>query len=133
MYKRNLKGKFIKRNNFIDLTGKKFNRLTVIKFSHIKINSFWKCKCICGNYSIVNGQKLKSGHTKSCGCWKKEKTGFKKGHKSFLTEESKKQIGKSNKGRKVTWGDKISKAMKGKKLKGNPEALMKYRKEKRVK
>lgn len=28
----------------------------------------WKCKCDCGNETIVNGSHLKSGHAKTCGC-----------------------------------------------------------------
>lgn len=54
---------------FQDLTGQKFNRLTVIKYlGHQK----WLCKCICGNDCIVISQNLTTGHTKSCGCLQKE-------------------------------------------------------------
>lgn len=37
-----------------DLTGQKFNKLTVIKFSHFdkKKNSYWLCKCDCGNEKV---------------------------------------------------------------------------------
>lgn len=56
--------------NFEDLTGKKFNRLTVIeragKDKHG--NSLWLCKCDCGNEKIIKGRNLKINHTKSCGC-----------------------------------------------------------------
>ena len=53
----------------IDLTGKKFGRLTVVeqhdrKGKHIR----WTCKCDCGNIVHVMGQHLRSGRTKSCGC-----------------------------------------------------------------
>lgn len=61
-----------KANNFIDLTGQKFNRLTAIKYLG---SSKWLCKCDCGNETIVHTQKLKSGHTKSCGCLQKEIAG----------------------------------------------------------
>ena len=55
---------------FIDLTGKRFNRLTVIKRVELKGKSTrWLCKCDCGNETIVTSEKLKSGHTKSCGCY----------------------------------------------------------------
>lgn len=30
----------------------------------------WKCECSCGNIKIVAENKLKSGHTRSCGCLK---------------------------------------------------------------
>lgn len=57
----------------IDLTDKRFGRLTVINFSFNKSRkSYWKCKCDCGNIKIVEEYKLKSGHTKSCGCLSKE-------------------------------------------------------------
>lgn len=56
------------------LIGQKFNRLLVIEYagrsSSNKIQ--YKCKCDCGNETIVIAQHLKSGNTKSCGCLKKE-------------------------------------------------------------
>ena len=36
----------------------------------------WKCECECGNIAIVDGTRLRSGNTKSCGCGKYD--GFKK-------------------------------------------------------
>jgi hypothetical protein len=61
-----------KLNNTIkSMEGKKFNRLTVIEFSHLqKNNSFFKCKCDCGNEIITSSMSLKNGLTKSCGCFK---------------------------------------------------------------
>lgn len=50
-----------------DLTGKKFNYLTVVGFEH----GFWKCKCICGNYSYLTRTQLISGSKKSCGCMRR--------------------------------------------------------------
>lgn len=56
-------------SKFIDITGKKFNRLSVIKFHSFKNrNSFWECLCDCGNIAIVAGYNLKNGHIQSCGC-----------------------------------------------------------------
>jgi hypothetical protein len=53
-----------------DLLGKRFGKLVVIE--SVGVNShnehLWKCKCDCGNESIVNAYALVSGHTKSCGC-----------------------------------------------------------------
>lgn len=59
----------------IDLTGKKFNRLTVLKMvedrnGHTQIS--WVCKCLCGIIVIVRGGHLRGGHTQSCGCLKAE-------------------------------------------------------------
>ena len=66
-----------KAHNFVDLTGKSFNRLIVTKY--LKRNEFgqslWECLCSCGNKNpvIACTQYLVSGHTKSCGCYKIEK------------------------------------------------------------
>lgn len=72
-------GCFIKENkgaNFEDLTGKKFNRLTVIKFipaSERTARGYnWLCKCDCGNLIKANANKLKNGLQQSCGCLKEE-------------------------------------------------------------
>ena len=59
---------------FIDLTGQKFYKLTVIKRAEDYITPKgrhyvqWMCKCDCGNEAIVLGDNLKKGHSKSCGC-----------------------------------------------------------------
>ena len=52
--------------------GKTFGYLTVKKFNNISKNrqSIYECECVCGNICYVSGDKLKSGHTKSCGCMK---------------------------------------------------------------
>ena len=57
-----------------DLTGMKFNRLTVLKLHERteKRRYMWLCKCDCGNEKVVSGEHLKNGHTKSCGCYKNE-------------------------------------------------------------
>lgn len=33
----------------------------------------WLCQCKCGNTTIVLGKHLRSGNTKSCGCYQKER------------------------------------------------------------
>ena len=54
----------------IDLTGQKFGRLTVIKLAYIKNSySFWHCICECGVNKIIMGRNIRSGITKSCGCY----------------------------------------------------------------
>jgi len=55
-----------------DLTGKVFDRLTVLKRCRHKGRSWWACSCACGNRNIVSGYELESGHTRSCGCLKIE-------------------------------------------------------------
>jgi hypothetical protein len=56
--------------NFIDLTGKKFGKLTVIKRHGITKNNAvtWECKCECGKTTYIEGVHIREGHTKSCGC-----------------------------------------------------------------
>ena len=53
----------------IDITGQKFNRLTAVEYVG---ENRWKCVCECGNETKVQLGKLKSGHTKSCGCFSRE-------------------------------------------------------------
>ena len=36
-------------------------------------HAMWKCRCKCGNELIVLGKHLRSGNTKSCGCYQKER------------------------------------------------------------
>ena len=59
-----------------DLTGRKFNRLTVIEYDHSDkhYNSYWLCKCECGKETIVTAGRLRSNHTKSCGCYMRERS-----------------------------------------------------------
>lgn len=58
----------------LELTGQKFNRLTVKRFhsSNKHNKACWLCICDCGNELIVSTGDLKRGHTKSCGCLNKE-------------------------------------------------------------
>jgi hypothetical protein len=57
---------------FIDLTGQKFGFLTVLnRHGYSGKENTWLCKCDCGNLAIVIGRDLRSGNTKSCGCFQK--------------------------------------------------------------
>lgn len=59
----------------IDLTGKRFERLTVIERAPTKgRQTMWRCVCDCGNIVDVRSGHLRSGDTKSCGCWIADKT-----------------------------------------------------------
>lgn len=61
-----------------DLTGKSFGRLTVLeRAENSKSGKIqWKCRCECGNTTIVQRGNLTSGHTQSCGCiWKESISG----------------------------------------------------------
>lgn len=61
-------------HNFDDLTGKTFNRLSVIErvYNGNSKKTYWKCRCICGKEVIVESSKIKGGYTKSCGCLNEE-------------------------------------------------------------
>lgn len=71
----------------IDLVGKKFNNLIVIsEIGKLGKEILWKCKCDCGNFTNVRSYDLKSGHTKSCGCIRREnsKNTIKKKNKQYV-------------------------------------------------
>ena len=54
----------------INLSGKQFGRLTVIKRIGSQSGDItWLCLCECGKEKIVLRGNLKSGNTKSCGCY----------------------------------------------------------------
>lgn len=56
----------------IDITGKRFGKLTVVSFDHmIRTRSYWRCKCDCGNDRVVALDHLKCGDTTDCGCERK--------------------------------------------------------------
>lgn len=59
-------------NNRLNLTGKKFNRLTVLNLNTCKNkrSTYWNCLCDCGKNIVVKGAYLTNNHTKSCGCLK---------------------------------------------------------------
>lgn len=63
----------IGKNNALDLIGKRFGKLVVIEKTDLRTtgksgNIIWKCKCDCGNETLVAGNHLTSEHTSSCGC-----------------------------------------------------------------
>ncbi len=57
-----------------DLTGQKFGKLTVLEKvgADKRYNALWLCKCDCGNEKIITRDRLVTGHSKSCGCLRKE-------------------------------------------------------------
>lgn len=59
----------------LDMCGKQFNRWTVLGLSHYnsrRNHKYFKCRCVCGFEKTISMCSLKSGASKSCGCWKKE-------------------------------------------------------------
>jgi hypothetical protein len=68
-------GKCVYYSHKKDLTGQTFGRLTVTKFSHIDTKqraAMWEAKCSCGKKTVLRASALTSGHTISCGCFKRE-------------------------------------------------------------
>jgi len=61
--------------HFIDLSGRRFGRLLVIKRADNSNRGYtqYECKCDCGNTTIVKAAPLMDGRTQSCGCWKYSK------------------------------------------------------------
>ncbi len=52
---------------------KKYGRLTLLTCLEGRYTT-WRCRCDCGNEIKVQAGRLKSGHTQSCGCLRKETT-----------------------------------------------------------
>ena len=57
-----------------DLAGKRFGRLLALyRTSDSPAGAIrYYCVCDCGNSKIVQAGNLRTGHTKSCGCWHDE-------------------------------------------------------------
>lgn len=56
--------------SLVDLTGRRFGKLTVQSVSHRTSDRtwHWHCVCDCGDPRICTGRNLKGGKSKSCGC-----------------------------------------------------------------
>jgi len=77
--------------SLIDLSGKSFGNLKVIKRDTTKIGKsvYWICECQCDNKTIVSvrGQNLKSGNTVSCGCVNKQNIHKKQRNSIDITDK----------------------------------------------
>ena len=60
----------------IDLTGKRFGRWTVLSRDRTAPSgqARWHCRCACGELGTLVSQNLRTGHSTSCGCWRREVT-----------------------------------------------------------
>lgn len=65
-----------KMGKLIDLTGRRFGRLTVLERSGATKNkeAKWRCRCDCGMEVIVTSSNLRNGRQVSCGCLRQEKS-----------------------------------------------------------
>lgn len=61
--------------SIVEMTGKRFGRLTVIGRDHVSKCGIivWKCRCDCGNETASFGTGLRNGTTCSCGCLRNER------------------------------------------------------------
>lgn len=54
-------------------SGEKHNRLTLVSlYVRKEGGNLWNIKCDCGKEFIASPRDVRSGHTKSCGCYQKE-------------------------------------------------------------
>jgi hypothetical protein len=59
----------------MDITGQRYNRLSVVKFIERRNgHSFFRCRCDCGNVMVATLNSLRNGNTQSCGCLHRERT-----------------------------------------------------------
>ena len=82
---------------FIDLTGKRFGKLTVLGRAPDRIapsgghQTMWYCVCDCNPDKVLikNGYRLRTGAVKSCGCYQKDSAREKriKSNRYDLTNE----------------------------------------------
>jgi len=62
-------------SKLIDMTGRTCGKLTIIERKRChdhRTGAMWLCQCVCGRKSIVRGDDLRTGRTKSChhhACW----------------------------------------------------------------
>ena len=67
------------KNHLEDLAGQRFGRLTAIEVDKARTKRVgWFCRCDCGAQVSVSADKLKSGETKSCGCYKSDRLSITK-------------------------------------------------------
>lgn len=58
---------------FIDLTGHRYGRLTVLKRDgHIHGKTAWICRCDCGKIVRKDANAMRQGYSLSCGCMRRE-------------------------------------------------------------
>ena len=90
----------------INLIGKRFGKLVVISLSKEKgvVGQVkWDCKCDCGSLHTVTGESLRSGKSKSCGCWRRQNPNLFKKHKDRKKVLLKKQYSAIIKRHKYRW------------------------------
>lgn len=69
----------------VDETDNRYGRLVVVGLSGIDRwgKKTWKVNCDCGKSSVIRGDSLRSGNTKSCGCASPRLTHGLSGHAAY--------------------------------------------------
>lgn len=78
----------------IDLTGQRFEKLTVLERSFTpsreqnpKRRAYWLCQCDCGNKKVIVGDSLRSGDSTSCGCFQRERISKRSTKHGYSTDK----------------------------------------------
>ncbi len=68
----------------LNLLGQRIGKLTIIeerpsqRYACGKSHRQYLCQCDCGNQTVITVENLRSGNTKSCGCYRREDTARRK-------------------------------------------------------
>lgn len=98
-------------SRFIDRTGMRFGRLTLLEFlgkPEGKTKACWRCRCECGNVVIATTSNLITGHTQSCGCLlvesgQQRRIYAKEDSPEYIIWRGMKQRAGKTKGKNATW------------------------------
>ncbi len=72
---------------FIDISGQRFGRWTVLRRTLGNQGSYWDVICECGESRSVDGYALRTGGSLSCGCYTREVNSDRKIHGGSGTPE----------------------------------------------
>jgi len=53
---------------FVDRTGHRYGKLTVIEIADRRTPPKWRCQCDCGKERVADGYQLQCGRVTICGC-----------------------------------------------------------------
>ena len=76
--------------NLINLVGERFERLLVLSRSENSLSGKvkWLCRCDCGNEKTIGSAALRSGATRSCGCFNLERCAELKTKHGMITHSA---------------------------------------------
>ena len=88
----------------LNLGGERFGRLVAKVRVGIRWNkALWLCQCDCGKESVVGSGQLRSGKTKSCGCYQREVVKKMMTNHLLTEEEREEQKERRNDPRLMEW------------------------------